>query len=123
MPSNNAAALAKQNKLAKGEAQQIKNFLQAAMRRPEGLAFLYNLLSQCHCWQTAFTTDPHVTAFNLGEQNIGLQLTAALIEASEAGYLEVLKYGQRRTRQHDSAEPKPEPGSELDAGDFDAGRE
>lgn len=99
--SDDPSAIAKASKRFRDEEQKVRNFLEGAMKSDQGLAFLYQLLERCHCFQTAYTGEIASTNFKLGEQNIGLRLTTDLVRVSEAGYMEVLKYGQRRNRQPD----------------------
>lgn len=120
MNANDPKQVAKRTKSAKREEQKVREFLIRSLKDPMGQAFLYSLLERCHCYQTPFTADTNQTNFNLGEQNIGLILTAQILSASEAGYLELLKYGQRRNRQSDTSEPEPGTDSEPDFGASDS---
>lgn len=46
--------------------------LRALMALPEGRRFMYRLLSAAGCFRSSFAVDPHQTAFNEGQRNIGL---------------------------------------------------
>ena len=65
-----AAELAIANRLA---------YLRHIMSNSPGREWMYDLLSRCSMFQTPFSPiNPHVTAFNCGQQNVGLSIFAEL---------------------------------------------
>lgn len=56
-----------------------------------GRRLVWRYLTICHVFETAFNNSGSVTAFNLGEQNIGLKLLAEINETDPEAYLKMLK--------------------------------
>jgi hypothetical protein len=78
------------------------------MADPVGRAYVYDLLSACHVFQSSFTTNALAMAFSEGERNVGLQITNDLITASPDNYLLMLK-------EAGNVRPQPEPADSPDA--------
>lgn len=51
------------------------------MTTPNGRAWMWRLIARCHAFKTPYTGDDAATNFQLGEQNIGLELIADLLRA------------------------------------------
>ncbi len=65
---------------------------------PQGRRIALRLLEEAGVFRSSFNHSGSVMAFNEGQRNIGLFLTAELLEASTAGYMKVL--AEHRTK-HD----------------------
>jgi hypothetical protein len=78
------------------------------MADPVGRAYVYDLLSSCHVFQSSFTTNALAMAFSEGERNVGLIITNDLITASPDNYLLMLK-------EAGNVRPQPEPAEPSDA--------
>ncbi len=65
--------------------------LNRVMSDPQGREYLYDLLASLHIYSTSFSTDALIMAFNEGQRNVGIRLTADLVEASPDMYLQMLK--------------------------------
>ena len=65
---------------------------------PQGRRIALRLLEEAGVFRSSFNHSGSVMAFNEGRRNIGLFLTAELLEATPAGYMKVLS--EHRTK-HD----------------------
>jgi hypothetical protein len=65
---------------------------------PQGRRIALRLLEEAGVFRSSFNHSGSVMAFNEGRRNIGLFLTAELLEATPAGYMKVL--AEHRTK-HD----------------------
>jgi hypothetical protein len=81
-------------KLAREREAAMNDFIQGAMRVPQGRVFFYELLAMCKIGVNPFTTHALTTAFNCGERNIGDQIQARLTVLSPNLYLQMLKEQQ-----------------------------
>lgn len=72
-------------KSARTRADRLR-FIEAAMGTAEGRAWYYDILLFCKCFQGPFDTDPYKTAFNCGQQNIGLRILDDLQTAAPKNY-------------------------------------
>lgn len=89
--------------------------LTRVMSDPAGREYLYDLLASLHIYSTSFSTDPLIMAFNEGQRNVGIRLTADLVEAAPDMYLQMLKeYGSVRQQNR---RPDPTSGGDLDSDD------
>jgi len=93
------------------EAEQ-KIVVKSIMTVRAGREWMYDFLSQCGIFQTPFTNDPCATAFNCGQQNVGLRMTAQIMLAAPTEYLQMLK--EQDHGGTDDPEPDPEPELDLD---------
>lgn len=57
---------------------------------PQGRRIATRLLDEAGVFRSSFNTSGSVMAFNEGKRNLGLFLTAELLEASPEGYMKVL---------------------------------
>lgn len=57
---------------------------------PQGRRIALRLLEEAGVFRSSFNHSGSVMAFNEGKRNIGLFLTAELLEATPAGYMKVL---------------------------------
>lgn len=81
-------------KAARKRADYLK-YVQASMQFPEGRAWFYHYLVLTKVFQTAFTDDPYRTAFNLGQQNIGLMLLDDIQTAAPKEYVLMINENKR----------------------------
>lgn len=63
------------------------HFVQAAMTTEQGRAWFYDLLLFTKVIKTPFDEDPYRTAFNCGQQNIGLRVLSDIQTAAPDEYL------------------------------------
>ena len=79
----------------KGKRLEI---IKAIMDLPQGRRWMYELLTKCHVHSTPFVAaDPYSTAFQAGEQNIGLQLLVDIIQAAPDRYVTMCADGAEGT--------------------------
>lgn len=77
---------------AKRRERQDADVLRNVMRTKEGRAWLYRQLDLCHIYTATFAPgQADVTAFQLGEENIGKRLMMAAIDASPDLYMAMIK--------------------------------
>lgn len=91
--------------------------LTRVMSDPQGREYLYDLLASLHIYSTSFSTDALIMAFNEGQRNVGIRLTADIVEAAPDMYLQMLKeYGNvrqsnRKPASGDGTDPDGDPTS------------
>lgn len=86
------AAINNAERDVKRHGREDADALRALMHTKAGRAFLYRLLARCHIYSTPFAPgQSDVTAFNLGEENIGKQLMTLAIDASPDLYMQMIK--------------------------------
>lgn len=76
--ASNETQVRQRSLAAKRREKADRDILTGLMSSPDGRAWLWSLLAQCHIYQTSFDPDPHVAAFKEGERNIGLWLVQAI---------------------------------------------
>lgn len=87
-----ARALAKAQREARIRENEFRTVVQGIMSVRAGRQWVLRILTEwCSIASTPFTSDPAATAFNCGQQNIGLRLQADVIEAAPNDYLLMLK--------------------------------
>ncbi len=65
------------------------------LAHPQGRRLSERILSESGVFRSSFNHSGSVMAWNEGRRQIGLWLTAELMEASPEGYFKVLKQGQQ----------------------------
>jgi hypothetical protein len=65
-------------------------FVGAAMTTPQGRAWYYDMLVRCKVINTPFSEDPYRTAFNCGQQNIGLQILSDIQDSAPNEYVKMI---------------------------------
>ena len=65
--------------------------IRQVMSSTEGRAWVYDILSLCHVYQSTFSTNALSMACAEGERNVGLRITADLVGTCPEHYLEMLK--------------------------------
>jgi hypothetical protein len=106
-----ARELAKLQREARVREFERKVVLRGLMSVRAGREWVFSLLGDCGVYHTPFATDACATAFNCGQQNIGLRLVAALVEACPDDYLRMMK-----EQVHDRPEPA-DPDADADSSD------
>lgn len=106
----------------KHEEKRRLNFLRNCMASGEGRDFFYSLLARCHCHHSPWVRgETDATAFNLGEQNIGLMILADLVKASPELYLKMLSEQNDRANTDPDRDAGNQPGDRRDDPDSLAG--
>lgn len=82
---------------AKAKAERTSATLAWIMSTKPGREWMHDHLEKCHIGFTPFARDPHITAFNCGEQNIGIQLWSALQQACPDLYIMMLGEAHERS--------------------------
>lgn len=98
--------------LDKQKKLRIDDSVRALLKHQQGREYLYWLLEICRLGHTPWTANALTTSFNCGEQNIGIQIQAHIIEVDPDGYLQMLREKQD---ERNSLARKPEPDSDTDA--------
>lgn len=84
----------KKASLKKSESLRV---VQALMQHKDGRKWIYNLLQRCHIYTSPFVPgQADVTAFNCGEENVGLMIQADVVAAAPDEYLQMCKEGAGR---------------------------
>jgi hypothetical protein len=77
-------ALSRQSKLRRDQ------FVRAALETREGREYIYWVLELTKLGRNAFTSNALTTAFACGEQNVGQQVQAHIIEVAPNAFLKML---------------------------------
>lgn len=72
------------------QREREQNDLRYVMSNKQGRRFMWRLLSRAGVYQSSFNVDPHVTAFNEGSRNAGLQQLNEIMETCPERYTEML---------------------------------
>lgn len=102
---------------AKRDAERVEAerriVVQSVLKHPAGREWFYNFLAECGVYQTPFTPgDAYATAFNCGQQNVGLRLVATLVAASPGDYMQMLK---EQEESNGRSTPTAEPDADADS--------
>lgn len=65
------------------------------LANPQGRRIAARMLSETGVFRSSFNHSGSLMAFSEGKRQIGLWLTAELLEASPDGYFKILKQGQK----------------------------
>lgn len=84
-------------KVREGRRKELED-LRWLLGHPQGRRIVLRVLEEAGVFRSSFNHSGSVMAFNEGQRNIGLFLTAELLEASPQGYMKVL--AEHRTK-HD----------------------
>lgn len=69
--------------------------LRGLLRTKASRLWLYRLLQSCHIYDLSFSgEDTHMTAFQLGRENVGKRLMLEAIDANSDGYVLMVKEGK-----------------------------
>lgn len=61
------------------------------MTDPAGRRFMHKLLSEAGLFRSSFDSDPHKTAFNEGQRNVGLRLMADIMAIAPSQYAQMIE--------------------------------
>lgn len=84
------AAKASQNQY-KREQEERDSVVTVLLNDPKGREYLWWLLSITRVNSNPYTANALATSFACGEQNIGQQILAHILEVNPAGYVQMLK--------------------------------
>lgn len=73
-------------------------FIEAAMTTEQGRAWFYDILIRCKVFGSLFVDDPNRTFFNLGMQNIGLQILDDIQTAAPDKYITMIN--ENKTKKY-----------------------
>lgn len=95
----------KQRALLRIKEQEKLEAVRALYSKPEGRTYLWWLLEISGAIaQNAFHLDPYRTAFRCGEQNVGQQILAHMLQVDTNAFTEIMKEkadGRRHNPEHD----------------------
>lgn len=102
------------------------NFIRTIMGTIGGREWMHGLLRNCHVFSTPYVAgDPHATAFNCGQQNIGLQTFADVVSQTPQQYALMMQEAQtkdeadgRRNSTNESTNHTSDPGADIDSNGF-----
>lgn len=108
-----AANLAEANRVA---------FVRASMGSLGGREYIFNLLQSCSIFRTPYVRgDAHATAFNCGQQNIGLIIFADVIQHCPNEYL--LMISEQATKEEAHGRRNADDNTDRDTSSDSAGTE
>ena len=101
---------------ARAEADQLRKI----MHDKQGRAWLYRFLERCNIYGESFTPgQPDVTAFKLGNENIGRQLMLSAMDASTDLYVKMVNEQREEERRLDEVRRKERKNREEREGPVD----
>lgn len=78
-------------KSARKLAERLR-MVEAIMQQIEGRRWVFDFLQGCHIYgNPVVQSDPHMTYFNLGQENVGKRLLADVVAAAPREYLLMLE--------------------------------
>lgn len=77
-------------KAARTRADRLE-FVAAAMTTPQGRAWFYDTLVRCKVFNTPFQDDPYRTAFNCGQNTVGLMILDDIQMSAPSEYITMIK--------------------------------
>lgn len=87
--------------------RQDKDVLRKLMHGREGRSWLYRKLESCHIYSSTFSPgQPDLTAFQLGEENIGKRLMLEAQNASVDLYMQMIREQQEEERRQEDERRK-----------------
>jgi hypothetical protein len=88
----------------KGRKQELLD-IDTLMSTPAGARFIWRLLQITGVDRISFSSDPLMMAFKEGHRNIGLRLTADLMEACPEKYINMMRTAKaRKTKEEEDAQ-------------------
>lgn len=76
---------------ASEDKESIDSAIDALLKAPNGRKALWWLLEIGQIGRQPFSTDPHRTAFECGQLNVGQQVLARITSVSPEGYMNMMK--------------------------------
>lgn len=109
------AKLAEANRLA---------YVRRIMSDAAGRKWMHDLLVKCHIWNTPMVFgQPDATTFKLGEQNLGLQIFADVVNTASQEYVLMMQEATIKEQVHERRYSDDRTGTGEYPGGSDAGRD
>lgn len=89
-------------KRSKSDRSMDDGVLLSLMTTPNGRAWMWRLIARCHAFRTPYTGENNATNFQLGEQNIGLELIADLLRACPDQFIFMMREANDGGRTDDN---------------------
>jgi len=83
------------NKKVKAAAAKADAAIAAIMQHPETRAWVYGLLANCGMFRSSFDRSALSMAFNEGQRNIGLGVTAEIMRVVPESYTQMVREAER----------------------------
>ena len=114
MPPNAAdrKSIRRLEKAAKLADEQRRAVITNLMSTAPGREWVWNILTQCHCFSTTFSGEALSGAFAEGERNVGLRLLSDVLTACPDQYIQA----QRESNERSSLDERRS-SAESDGGD------
>lgn len=101
--ASDAAATDNAKREESRRSREDADVLRGLMHSKPGRAWLYRFLESCHIYSSTFAPgQSDVTAFSLGEENVGKKLMVAAIAASADLYVKMVKEQQDEEKRLDA---------------------
>lgn len=84
----------KRKKGARTRADRLE-FVKAAMQHPQGRAWFYDKMIECHILNRSFDPDPYMHAFKAGEVNIGMRILDDVQTAAPDKYILMIQENKK----------------------------
>jgi hypothetical protein len=91
----------KQRAQARDRQALIDAELSRFMATLGGRAFIHDLLLRCHVMSTPYSENPYSAYFQMGEQNIGLIVTADLLRVAPEHYQQMMNEANQKDETND----------------------
>jgi len=114
---NDPKDLRRARREAKQRALSNDTALLNLMSTPTGRQWVYDFLAYCGVFQTPFSTDPGLMAFNVGKGDAGRKLLSDVVRVDAQGYLKMLEEQSNGRGSDDTGGDSGEPGSGGDSED------
>ncbi len=89
-------------KRSKADRALDDGVLLALMTTQQGRAWMWRMIGRCHAFRTPYTGENNATNFQLGEQNIGLELIADLLRACPDQFIFMMREANDGGRTDDN---------------------
>ena len=99
-------------KAVKFADEQRRAVITSLMSTAPGREWVWNILTQCHCFSTTFNGEALSSAFAEGERNVGLRLLSDVLTACPDQYIQA----QRESNERSSLDERRS-SAESDGGD------
>ena len=114
------AAIANADRESKRKAREDADILRFLMQTKKGRAFLYRRLEMCHIYGAGLTAgitfapgQPDMTAFQLGQENIGKRLMMEAMDASPDLYVQMMREQREEEARLDEVRRREERNREV----------
>lgn len=89
--ASDPAQVAAKRRSAGKRRKASESIVYTIMSTQGGREWMYSLLGSCHCFNSSFTGEALTMAFREGERNVGLMLTAQIMNASPKEFVLMLE--------------------------------